>query len=76
MVPNWYRVAVALNVRLTEAEETALAELAAAEGISKNDVIRRAILDRHARTVRRNDVDEATSWARQHYRSLLDRLAQ
>ena len=51
-------------------------ELATAEGISKNDVVRRAILDRHTRTIRRRDVDEATTWAREHYRSLLDRLAQ
>ena len=67
---------MALNIRLTEAEEAALAELAALEGVSKNDVVRRAILDRHARTVRRNDVDDATTWARDHYRGLLDRLAQ
>jgi hypothetical protein len=67
---------MALNIRLTEAEEEALAELAAAEGVSKNDVVRRAILDRHARTIRRSDVDDATSWAREHYRSVLDRLAQ
>jgi len=67
---------VALNIRLTEAEERALAELAVAEGVSKNDIVRRAILDRHARTIRRSDVDDATSWAREHYRSLLDRLAQ
>ena len=67
---------MALNTRLTEAEAEALAELAAAEGVSKNDVVRRAILDRHARTIRRSDVDDATSWAREHYRSVLDRLAQ
>jgi hypothetical protein len=67
---------MALNIRLTEAEAEALAELAAAEGVSKNDVVRRAILDRHARTIRRSDVDDATSWAREHYRSVLDRLAQ
>ena len=67
---------MALNIRLTEAEERALAELAVAEGVSKNDIVRRAILDRHARTIRRSDVDDATSWAREHYRSLLDRLAQ
>ena len=67
---------MALNIRLTEAEAEALAELAAAEGVSKNDVVRRAILDRHARTVRRSEVDEATGWAREHYRGLLDRLAQ
>jgi hypothetical protein len=35
-----------------------------------------AALDRHARTIRRKDVTEATTWARQHYRNLLDRLAQ
>jgi short chain dehydrogenase len=34
------------------------------------------LLERHARTHRRNEVDEATSWARQHYRNLIDRLAQ
>ena len=68
--------AMALNIRLTETEDAALTELATIEGISKNDAVRRAILDRHTRTVRRRDVDEATTWARQHYRGLLDRLAQ
>jgi hypothetical protein len=67
---------MALNIRLTDAEETALTELAKAEGVSKNDAVRRAILDRHARTIRRSEVNDATTWARQHYRSLLDRLAQ
>jgi len=67
---------MALNIRLTEAEDAALAELAALEGVSKNDVVRLAILDLHARTIRRNDVDGATDWAREHYRGLLDRLAQ
>lgn len=76
MVPNWHHRFMALNIRLTPAEETALAELAKAEGISKNDAVRRAILDRHARTIRRSDVTEATTWARAHYRGLLDRLAQ
>lgn len=76
MVRDWYHFVVALNIRLTEAEETALTELATAEGISKNDLVRRAILDRHARTIRRNDVTDATTCAREHYRNLLDRLAQ
>lgn len=76
MVPLWYHLCVAINIRLTEAEEAALTELAAAEGVSKNDIVRRAILDRHARTIRRRDVDDATTWAREHYRSLLDRLAE
>ena len=67
---------MALNIRLTEAEEAALTELAVAEGVSKNDIVRRAILDRHARTLRRRDADDATNWAREHYRHLLDRLAQ
>jgi len=67
---------MALNIRLTDAEEAALTELARTEGVSKNDAVRRAILDRHARVVRRSDVEDATAWARQHYRGLLDRLAQ
>lgn len=76
MVPDWYHGDVALNIRLTKAEEAALTELAAAEGVSKNDVVRRAILDRHARTTRRNEVADARTWAREHYRNLLDRLAE
>ena len=75
-MPNWHHSAVARNIRLTEAEETALSELATAEGISKNEVVRRAILDRNARSIRRNEVDEATIWALEHYRNLLDRLAR
>jgi hypothetical protein len=67
---------MALNIRLTDAEETALTELAETEGVSKNDAVRRAIVERHARVIRRGEVDAATTWAQQHYRGLLDRLAQ
>ena len=75
MVRNWYHLVMALNIRLTDEEETALTELAKADGVSKNDAVRRAILERHARVIRRGEVDDATKWAQQHYRSLLDRLA-
>lgn len=67
---------MAINVRLSDDEDDALTELVNAEGLSKNDVIRRAILDRHARVIRRRDVEDATAWAQGHYRGLLDRLGQ
>ena len=49
MVPEWYHRAVALTVRTDAEMEKALTALAEAEGASRQEIIRRAVLDRYER---------------------------
>ncbi len=67
---------MALNIRLTPEAERVLAELAQSEGISKNDVVNRAVLDHGSRVLREREVRELARRAIADYRPLLDRLAQ
>ncbi|HEX2704450.1 MAG TPA: hypothetical protein VHM65_01735 [Candidatus Lustribacter sp.] len=67
---------MAINVRLSPEAEQVLTDLAAAEGLSKNDVINRAILEKGARAIRSRDVRDLARAAIADYATLLDRLAQ
>ena len=67
---------MAMNVRLTEEAERVLAALAEEDGVSKNEEINRAILDRGARSSREKDVRALAREAIKDYGPLLDRLAQ
>jgi len=67
---------MALNVRLTDDAERALAAIAAQEQISKNEAINRAILDRAARTSQQAEVRRLARQAIADYGPLLDRLAE
>ena len=50
-VPDWYHRVMALTVRTDEQMEQALDALVETEGVSRQEVIRRSILDRYERTV-------------------------
>jgi hypothetical protein len=67
---------MAMNVRLTEEAEHVLAALAEEDGVSKNEEINRAILDRGARVSRQKAVRALAREAITSYGPLLDRLAQ
>ena len=67
---------MAMNVRLSEEAERVLTSLAETEGVSKNEEINRAILDRGARLSREKDVRSLAREAIKDYGPLLDRLAQ
>jgi hypothetical protein len=67
---------MAMNVRLTEEAERVLAALAEDDGVSKNEEINRAILDRGARLSREKDVRALARDGIKNYGPLLDRLAQ
>lgn len=59
----------------TDAElETALGALAATEGISRQEVIRRAVLDRFERTGRAARVQDSTSRMMHKWGDVLERL--
>lgn len=67
---------MAMNVRLTAEAERVLAALAEEDGVSKNEEINRAILDRGARLSRQKDVRALAREAIKSYGRLLDRLSQ
>lgn len=65
-----------MTLRLTPEDDKALALLAEAEGISKQEATVRAIREAAARRVREDEVRKLSTTARQRYAELLDRLGQ
>lgn len=67
---------MAMTLRLTDAEQLALKELAAAEGVSMQDAARRAIRDYVARSEHRARVDAAADLILDVHADALDRLGR
>jgi predicted transcriptional regulator len=65
---------MAMTLRLTEEENVRLAELAQAEGRSKQEVVRLAIADRYQRMQQEEKLGEVLGRVLPKYRGLLDRL--
>jgi hypothetical protein len=65
---------MAMTLRLSEEDDRRLTELAAAEGRSKQDIIKLALADRWARLTREEQLGEVLSRVLPRYRDLLDRL--
>jgi uncharacterized protein (DUF1778 family) len=67
---------MAMTLRLTPEDEKALALLAEADGVSKQEATVRAIHEAAARRLRQDKVTAVSTAARQRYADLLDRLGQ
>lgn len=67
---------MAMTLRLTDEDEQALAELAAAEGVSKHEATVRAIREAAQRRGHVARVSELSESARHRYADLLDRLGR
>jgi predicted transcriptional regulator len=65
---------MAMTLRLTEEENLRLAQLAEAEGRSKQEVVRLAIADRYQRMQQEEKLGEVLGRVLPKYRGLLDRL--
>ena len=65
---------MALTVRTDEELEDALVSLAHSEGISKQEVIRRAVLDRHERSMHVTRVSDSTQRMISRWGDVLERL--
>ena len=74
MVPPWYRVVMAMNLRLTDAESEALRAKADQEGRSMQEVARTAIAQYVSQRPQR--LRDAIERVRDDDRELLERLAQ
>lgn len=67
---------MAMTLRLTDEDEQALALLAEAQGISKQEATVRAIRDAAARRVHQDRVSELSVAARVRYADVLERLGR
>lgn len=67
---------MAMTLRLEPEDEKALALLAEADGVSKQEATVRAIREAAARRVREDKVRRLSAAARSRYADLLDRLGQ
>jgi uncharacterized protein (DUF1778 family) len=67
---------VAMTLRLTDEDERALALLADAQGISKQEATVRAIRDAAGRQVHDERVRDLSAQARSRYAEVLDRLGR
>lgn len=65
---------MALTVRTDQQLDAALTEMAAAEGLSKQEIIRRSVLERHERQGHRTAVQEAGHRLADEWSDVLDRL--
>jgi len=65
-----------MTLRLSDADEHALASLAELDGVSKHEATLRAIRDSAARRAHQSEVSALSASARERYADLLDRLGR
>ncbi len=73
-VSKWYHRGMALTLRTDAELERALAALAEAEGLSRQEIIRRAVLERYDRAGHRARVQASTDEMIEQWGDVLDRL--
>lgn len=69
-----YRLRMALTLRTDDELERALAALAESEGLSRQEVMRRAVLERYQRAGHRARVDDSSQRMLERWADVLDRL--
>ena len=74
MIPLWYYSAMAFTVRTDRELETALDELTSERRESRQEVVRRAVLEMHERSSHRTDVQAATELMIERWGDVLRRL--
>ena len=74
LVSDWYHLFMALTVRTDEQLEEALTALAEAEGISRQEIIRRAVLERYERAGHRSRVGGSAVRMLERWGDVLERL--
>lgn len=74
LVPMWDQFRVAMNLRLTPEEQQLLDALAVESGMSKAEVMRRALVEKAVRDGQRIRVEESPDWALSRHDDLLRRL--
>lgn len=76
----WYHIGtmedMAMTLRTDAELEQMLTDLAEAEGVSRQEVIRRAIVERHERSGHRARVEESSRRMLERWGDVLDRLGK
>lgn len=76
----WYQVdtidRMAMTLRLTEEQDKALTELAAAQGVSKGEAAARAIMEAAERDLRAASIETALDDVLRRYPKTIERLGQ
>lgn len=67
---------MAMNLRLSGDEQDVLDRLARESGMSKNDVVRQALMEKAAREGHRAQVDRSLGWALDRYGDVVRRLGE
>lgn len=65
---------MAMNLRLTDEEQALLDDMSSASGLSKAEVLRRALVEKAIRDGHRSQVEQSLDWALERYDDLLRRL--
>lgn len=65
---------MAINLRLTDDEQQLLDALAVESGLSKSEVLRRALVEKALRDRRSARIDASLDWTLERYADLLQRL--
>lgn len=73
-VPQWYCPGMALTLRTDDELDRALDVLTAAEGLSRQEVIRRAVIERYERAGHVSRVGDSTDRMLERWGDVLDRL--
>ena len=76
LIPRWYHSYVALTVRTDDQLEEALDGLVELEGVSRQEVIRRSVMERYERMVHRRRVAEGTQRLAERWGDVLERLGR
>jgi predicted transcriptional regulator len=66
---------MAMTLRTDDALDRALGALAEAESVSRQEVVRRAVLDRFERSRHRERVDASSTRMREQWADVLERLS-
>jgi predicted transcriptional regulator len=76
MVSEWYHSVMALTLRTDDEMERALTALAEAEGASRQEILRRAVLERYERSAHVLRVDRSATRLADRWGDVLHRLGQ
>lgn len=74
LIPEWYHKPMAMTLRTDDELDRVLTELAEAEGVSKQEVIRRAVLERHGYRVHSARLEDSAARMVERWGDVLDRL--
>lgn len=74
VIPKWYHYYMALTVRTDAVLEEALATLSKLEGISRQEIIRRAVLERYERSDHVSRTSDAIRRMTTRWGDVLERL--